>query len=56
MKLLILLGAAVLVAGGLAGGWFAQQETRDAETVNVSGDVVSQFRVTDPPRPTSRVP
>ncbi|HET6684191.1 MAG TPA: hypothetical protein VFG75_10885 [Gaiella sp.] len=29
----LLLGAAVLLAGGLVGGWFAQQETRDAETV-----------------------
>ena len=32
-RILLLLGAVVLVAGGLVGGWFAQQETRDAETV-----------------------
>ena len=32
-RILLLLGAVILVAGGLAGGWFAQQETRDAETV-----------------------
>lgn len=31
--ILLLAGAVVLVAGGLAGGWFAQRETRDAETV-----------------------
>ena len=32
-RILLLLGAAVLVAGGAVGGWFAQQESRDAETV-----------------------
>jgi hypothetical protein len=32
-RILLLLGAAVLVAGGLVGGWFAERETRDAETV-----------------------
>jgi len=32
-RILLLVGAVVLVAGGLAGGWFAQRETRDAETV-----------------------
>ena len=32
-RILLLLGAVVLVAGGLVWGWFAQQETRDAETV-----------------------
>ena len=32
-RILVLLGAVVLVACGLVGGWFAQQETRDAETV-----------------------
>ena len=32
-RILLLFGAVVLVAGGLVGGWFAQQETRDAETV-----------------------
>ena len=32
-RILLLLGAVVLVACGLVGGWFAQQETRDAETV-----------------------
>lgn len=31
--ILVLLGAAVLVAGGLVGGWLAERETRDAETV-----------------------
>jgi hypothetical protein len=30
---LLLAGAVVLVAGGVVGGWFAQRETRDAETV-----------------------
>jgi hypothetical protein len=32
-RILLLVGAAVLVAGGLVGGWFAERETRDAETV-----------------------
>jgi hypothetical protein len=31
--ILLLAGAVVLVAGGLVGGWFAERETRDAETV-----------------------
>jgi hypothetical protein len=30
---LLLAGAVVLVAGGLVGGWFAEREARDAETV-----------------------
>jgi hypothetical protein len=30
---MLVVGALVLVAGGLVGGWFAQRETRDAETV-----------------------
>jgi hypothetical protein len=32
-RILLLLGALVLIAGGAVGGWFGQQETRDAETV-----------------------
>lgn len=32
-RILLLTGALVLVAGGAVGGWFAQEEVRDAETV-----------------------